>query len=1514
MASYSLGRAIFETGVDLTGLNRGLTKAEQRVKAFGLKIERQVKGGKAFSFTAPLEKQTAAINKFSKQAEQSLGRVKRASAGTSNALGKMVTKYLAAGAVLYGVQKAFRATINAAKDFEVAITNIDTLAANTTEQMALLRQGVLDLASVVGEGPTKLASALYDVVSAGYSGAEGLKVLEASAKAARAGLTTTKVAADAVTTTLNAYGLAAEQATHVTDVLQTTVKYGKTTWGELAPVIGQVIPLAAAAGVSIEELGGALAVLTGNGVQTSQAVTQVRSLIAALLKDTSQAREVMDKYNFSISASTLQQKGLIGTLKELQGAIGGDTEALFKFLGRVEAVNAALALTTDQGFKKLVSVTEEMRKAGGVVDEAFNKQLGTAQGQIDRFTAALDALKITLGNELLPTIGIVAGALAGLIEKINDLANPRLAAAKKLVLEAGVAEEQVSPEQLSKIAGIQEQLRELREVERRLKDLDTVMRTSGVGAFISGLETVAARLGMTKEELAEVHKEARKALREGRGEEFAAQFAARVNQMLQSQKSELQASLDEALKPGPGAEDLSQKIEQINRSLNNARQQAQQLGSADIFKTAAAKAVESLKALRQEFASNEEVVQNIDNLIKSIETEAANFKVAPQAPSEAEAEDFLKPYRDALQNITLKSKLGLIDEGTARRQLEDIRNRLQKVLEGTGDQAKQNSIMTLILSLDLAMKGLQTQAKSTDDAFQAWLQKLEVQAKRGLRPVSEIKNEVASARQKILEQIRALGPLDTREKVEILFELSAKLDRLDGLSETLKGATDRQLEAYREYYRSRVEGLGYEMADEARAAMQTLASALSGEADFSQGLAAAEKLRGLIEQSVVPIPDAVKTAALELLDAFDAYGAAIADGFEKAARAVNQARFGEGILATADAFRRSFDTVGEALVYLGKNGQLTEENMRALGVAYGEVGQTLEQLFTGASALNLAFKLGIISADDYRKRLSEARDVLQTIIQTVEVGSPAFDQLADALLRVNEALNRLGRDAGDPLQGIDDLSEALSTLAADGAISREEAVRLAKGFGGLGEAVAGAVGGLGTWNARLQAGLITEDEYRTKLEMTRDILQELAQRYKDDPVLLELYAGALDSVNQQLATLSDTGGQLSDDSLLPEELDRRASLLSARFREVGEALASLAKDGRLTEQEMSLLSRAFGDQGQAILDAFDGFREIRTAFEIGQIGAEEFRSAVEGILPQLEEAIQNVERGTPAWYMLAEAIKAAKSALGDGGSEAFDLGKEIASGLSNISSRAQVGLLGNGLEQRRQVLEETASLLREKIAEGLKNGLDPDNPEIQAALEKLQSTEIELKLVTAGAKIADAFVDAAASVGQALGEYLVNGGAEAGARLYDALVSASETFSNVLKSTLTDLGADLGGKLGQQLGESIGGAVGGALGAAGGPLGMAIGTAIGAAVGSLLGSLLDFIFKAPKAKPEPDTLDKRVTTSVSEVNYTAIANLNVTEGANMRDPQFRSELRGFVRQTATELLDQLGLVKGGANA
>lgn len=247
-----------------------------------------------------------------------------------------------------------------------------------------------------------LLSASYDVASAGFGEvAELSDVLKASQLGATGGFSELATVADATTSVLNAYGLSSDQAAKLVDGFIQTQNDGKIVVDQYAQQIGRLAPIAAGAGVGIDELNAAISTVTATGVPVESTFAGLRQVIAAIQKPTSEAAKAAKELGIDFSATALSTKGLGGVLEELVAKGGASEETLAKFFGSVEARTAILPLLNDQLVSFNKNLENQANAQGKAAEAAFTAQ-NTIQGQLTRLGTAFTNLT-TEGSE----IGIV---------------------------------------------------------------------------------------------------------------------------------------------------------------------------------------------------------------------------------------------------------------------------------------------------------------------------------------------------------------------------------------------------------------------------------------------------------------------------------------------------------------------------------------------------------------------------------------------------------------------------------------------------------------------------------------------------------------------------------------------------------------------------------------------------------------------------------------------------------------------------------------------------------------------------------------------------------------------------------------------------------------------------------------------------------------------------------------------------------------------------------------------------
>ncbi|MEA4831005.1 MAG: phage tail tape measure protein [Oscillospiraceae bacterium] len=392
----------------------------------------------------------------------------------------------AATAAMGAVTAASGAVINYGSEFERSAAKASTLFGDVSVDADNLNKKLLGISSSTGVAATGLNEALYSALSAGIPATEDMTdatdFLAASAKLATAGFTDIDTALSATAKTINAYGLNVKDTERIQGILIQTQNKGITTVGELGEVLSQVTPTAAAANVSFEEVGAALATMTAQGTPTAQATTQLNAAISAFLSpneamaaglgktidsmiesgeivgntadqykslketlqeqtkalsevDTSTA-EGKKKYtelekaiketqtNISdlipeFGSTILQTKGLSGALSELSGNLDGSVNGMSNALGSSEALKAALAITGENAGKYSENL-EAMSNTAGLVDDAYGKMANTLSLQSARMTEGLKNLGIAIYNENDSIIASVAGFGADLLAQLQQ--------------------------------------------------------------------------------------------------------------------------------------------------------------------------------------------------------------------------------------------------------------------------------------------------------------------------------------------------------------------------------------------------------------------------------------------------------------------------------------------------------------------------------------------------------------------------------------------------------------------------------------------------------------------------------------------------------------------------------------------------------------------------------------------------------------------------------------------------------------------------------------------------------------------------------------------------------------------------------------------------------------------------------------------------------------------------------------------------------------------------------------
>ena len=308
-----------------------------------------------------------------------------------------------------------------ARRYASELANIKSIAAEL--DLSKLRKDISSLDAVLGKS-SEIANGVYFAYSAGVRGTEKDLVdftaeIAKLAKTIGGGVTPVM---DAATTMMNAYGLTVKDTGKLTDWFYQIVKSGKTTGPELAQSLGQIAATAAASGVSLEQLGAAMATLTTT-MPTNIAVTSLAASLRALMNPTDETATLAKELGIQMDAAALKTKGLGGVMDEIYRKTGGNGDLIAK-LFPAESSRAVIALAGTQLGTFKTNIVDFSNNAGAAA-AGFAARVDQMDDDLNSLWITILKVSSALGkfayDVLQPLIKFFGSLSSGSIELIAGL-------------------------------------------------------------------------------------------------------------------------------------------------------------------------------------------------------------------------------------------------------------------------------------------------------------------------------------------------------------------------------------------------------------------------------------------------------------------------------------------------------------------------------------------------------------------------------------------------------------------------------------------------------------------------------------------------------------------------------------------------------------------------------------------------------------------------------------------------------------------------------------------------------------------------------------------------------------------------------------------------------------------------------------------------------------------------------------------------------------------------------------
>lgn len=327
----------------------------------------------------------------------------------------------------------FVSATKTAATFEAAMSKVGAICRADDNDLAALTKKARELGETTQFTATQSAEAMSYLGMAGWDTKKIIAGMPGLLSLAAAGGTDLARTADIVSDNLTAFGLAAEQSTHMADVYATVITNTNTNVEMLGDTMKYAAPVAHAFGASMEETAALAGLMANSGIKASQAGTSLRAGFLRLAGPPKMASKAMEELGMSMNDITAEQKesamaleslgiklsdtngprkmsAILTELREKTAKLGQEEKlAAMKSIFGQEAATGWLAVLNsgDKTFDELVT---KLEKSGGAADSLAKKMQNNAQGAMTRFNSAVESAQISIGQAFLPAMAAAAEA------------------------------------------------------------------------------------------------------------------------------------------------------------------------------------------------------------------------------------------------------------------------------------------------------------------------------------------------------------------------------------------------------------------------------------------------------------------------------------------------------------------------------------------------------------------------------------------------------------------------------------------------------------------------------------------------------------------------------------------------------------------------------------------------------------------------------------------------------------------------------------------------------------------------------------------------------------------------------------------------------------------------------------------------------------------------------------------------------------------------------------------------
>ena len=334
------------------------------------------------------------------------------------------TGNLAKGAAVVAAGAApLAAMIGTAATFEQAMSKVKAITNSSNEDMARLNETAQQLGASTQFSATQAAEAMSYLGMAGWKTDQIIAGMPGMLDLAAASGSDLATVADIVSDDLTAFGMSADQAGHMADVMAAASTNANTNVEMMGMTFKYAGAVAGALGYSLEDVSIATGLMANAGIKADQAGTSLRAIMTRLIDPPKDAADALNTLGISAINADGSVKPFRQTIMELREKFKGLSQSekaqMASSIAGTEAMSGFLAVVnaSDSDFNTLANAIDN---ADGASKQMANTMNDNAKGGAIQLQSAIEGVSIAIGSIFLPTLARIAGVMA---QTVGSVAN-----------------------------------------------------------------------------------------------------------------------------------------------------------------------------------------------------------------------------------------------------------------------------------------------------------------------------------------------------------------------------------------------------------------------------------------------------------------------------------------------------------------------------------------------------------------------------------------------------------------------------------------------------------------------------------------------------------------------------------------------------------------------------------------------------------------------------------------------------------------------------------------------------------------------------------------------------------------------------------------------------------------------------------------------------------------------------------------------------------------------------------